>query len=99
MKLLNENEYKIVENLLKEHKEENKEAINEIIIFFDVPVYRDFLQLFYFDRHKYKNRYPDNRSMLQYLCKILFVQESTLYMIRKEIMYKSTMIFYKYKLI
>jgi hypothetical protein len=105
MKLLEKQEYKTIESLLEnydlftEPTEDYLAAMKELIEFFDVPVYRDFLDYFYFNRHKYKNRYPDNRSMFSYLRKILFVQEPTLYMVRKEIVYKSAMLFYKYNVL
>ena len=105
MKLLEKQEYKTIEglltnyNLFTEPTENYLCAMRELIKFFDVDIYRDFLELFYFKRHEYKNRYPDNRSMLRYLSKKLYVQEPTLYMIRKEIVYKSAMIFYKYSIL
>ena len=103
MRLLERNDYKKVENLLKEkqniEEEQYKIAIEEITKFFDVYMYKEFLNLFYFERYKYKNRYSDNRSMMRYLCKKLFTSEPQLYMVRKEIVYKSAMIFYKYNLL
>lgn len=105
MKLLTKSEYNGIEELLRAYKlcaemeEPYKLAMKEIIEFFDKDVYRDFLNIFYFDRYKYINRYADNRSLFNYLCNELYVQESTLYMIRKEIVYKSAMIFYKYNFI
>ena len=100
MRLLEKNEYIQVENLLKNYKlENNQNAMNEIILFFDVPIYKEFLKLFYFERYKYKNRYKDNRSMLRYLTDKLYVSEPQLYMVRKEIVYKSAMVFYKYKIL
>ena len=107
MKLLAKTDYDKVEELLRVYclnavatwEEPYKKAIDEIIEFFNVPVYNKFLELFYFRRNEYKNRYPDNRSMFNYLCQLLYVQEPTLYMMRKEIIYKSAMIFYKYNLI
>ena len=105
MKLLPKEQYDKIEELLKINTdwvtldEPYKTAMKDITQFFDVDVYRDFLKLFYFERYKYKNRCPDNRSMLRYLSKILYVQEPTLYMMRKEIVYKSAMIFYKYSIL
>ena len=105
MKLLNKKEYDFVEDLLKSYNidfptsQEYYFAIKEIIHFFNVPIYKDFLELFYFKRYEYKNRYPDNRSMFTYLSKKLFVQEPTLYMMRKEIVYKSAMILYKHNIL
>lgn len=105
MKLLNKKEYDFVEDFLKSYKIDFPTsstyycAIKEIINFFTVPLYEDFLQLFYFERYNFKNRYPDNRSMFTYLSNKLFVQEPTLYMMRKEIVYKSAMILYKYNIL
>ena len=105
MRLLPKETYSIVEELLRTYKinaipeEPYKLAMNEIIDFFNTPIYREFLELFYFDRHNYLYRYPDNRSMLNYIGSKLFIQENTYYQIRKEIVYKSAMIFYKYGLL
>ena len=105
MKLLTKNEYNSIEELLRAYKlgtdmgEPYKLAMKEIIEFFDKDTYRDFLNIFYFDRYKYINRYADNRSLFNYLCGALFVQEPTLYMIRKEIVYKAAMLFYKYNVL
>lgn len=105
MRLLPKEVYSIVEELLRAYKlnavpeEPYKLALEEIISFFDVPTYREFLDLFYFTRHQYLYRYPDNRSMLNYIGEKLFIQENTYYQIRKEIVYKSAMIFYKYGLL
>ena len=105
MKLLNKPEYDFVEDFLKSYKldfptsQKYYFAMNEIIKFFNVPIYKEFLELFYFERYQYKNRYPDNRSMFTYLSNKLFVREPTLYVIRKEIVYKSAMILYKYDIL
>ena len=101
MKLLSKKDYDFVEYLLRDYfkctsvSDNYKKSIEEIIDFFNVPIYKEFLELFYFKRNEYSNRYPDNRSMLRYLCDKLYVQEPTLYMVRKEIVHKSAMIFYK----
>ena len=102
MRLLSKSEYDTVEELLRaygiaaELEEPFNSAMKELITFFNKSVYKDFLQFFYFDRHKYINRYPDNRSMMTYLCNKLYIQEPTLYIVRREIVYKAAMIFYKY---
>lgn len=101
MKLLPKNDYNAVEELLRVYgiaatmEEPYKKSMEEIIEFFNVPVYKDFLYAFYFNRYQYMNRYNDNRSMMRYLCSQLFVSEDKLYGVRKEIIYKSAMIFYK----
>ena len=102
MKLLNKQEYNTIENILRKNNEDNPvmvKSMREIKEFFDVSPYKEFLQIFYLERNNYNNRYPDNRSLLRYLSKKLYVQEPTLYIIRKEIVYKATMIFYKYGII
>lgn len=111
MRLLSKNEYKRVEELLRswrgyEEKAELKsgesyygKAIKEIVDFFHDDIYSKFIKIFYFDRKDYKNRYPDNRSLFKYLEEKLFVQEPTLYVMRKDIVYKAAMIFYKYRLL
>lgn len=104
MKLLNKKDYKAVENLLRSYRTNDNlsdtylKAINEIINFFNYEIYKEFLEIFYFERHQFKNRYPDNRTLFSYLSTKLFLREPTLYVIKKEIVYKSAMIFYKYRL-
>lgn len=101
MKLLSKENYDKVEKYLREYKGYNVKtieyikSIEEIINFFVETPYKDFLNIFYFDRREYKNRYPSNRLLFRHLCKTLYLQEPTLYIIRKEIVYKSAMIFYK----
>ena len=105
MKLLGKKEYNFVEQTLRtfglatQLEEPFESAKKEIVEFFNISPYDEFLQLFYFNRHEYRNRYRDNRSMFTFLCKKLYVQESTLYMMRKEIVYKSAMILYKYNIL
>lgn len=105
MKLLPRPKYNMIEELLrtyeiaKELDEPFEKAIEEIVKFFDVPIYKEFLQLFYFERHKFINRFPDSRSMMNYLKDKLYISETQVYTIRKEIVYKSAMIFYKYNII
>jgi len=105
MRLLSNKDCKIVDNLLRAYntnipKTENySKAMEEIIAFFDIEIYKQFLDVYYFNRFKYKNRCPDNRSLFAYLMTLLYLQEPTLFAIRKEIRYKSAMIFYKYGLI
>lgn len=105
MKLLTKSEYNGIEELLRAYKlceemeEPYKLAMKEIIEFFDKDVYKEFLNIFYFNRYKYINRYKDNRSLFSYLCSKLYVQEPTLYIIRKEIVYKAAMVFYKYNVL
>ena len=74
-------------------------AVSELAEFFSDEPYKTFLDVFYINRYSYKNRFPSNRSLFKYLSKTLYVQEPTLYIMRKEIIYKSAMIFYKYKII
>lgn len=105
MKLLSNDEYKKIELLLMDSKNvvandnKLKTAIEEIKSFFTIPIYSEFLDIFYINRKNYKNRYCSNRSLFRYLSRKLYIQESTLYAIRKEIIYKSAMIFYKYDII
>lgn len=105
MKLLPKNDYNIVEELLRVYnicatmEEPYKRSMEEIIEFFNVPIYKDFLEKFYLTRYEYLNRYTDNRSMIRYLCSILYVSEDQLYKVRREIIYKSAMVFYKNNLL
>lgn len=101
MKLLSNEIYNKVETLLREYHNcdntiiEYIKSINEIKQFFNNSPYKEFIQIFYFDRHKYRYRYPSNRMLFAYLCNLLHLEEPTLYNIRREIVYKSAMIFYK----
>ena len=98
MRLLPKKECKKIEEILRTSDSNNadiKKAVKEIKDFFEVEIYADFLKLFYFERYKYINRYIDNRSMMKYLSERLYSAESQLYVVRKEIIYKSAMIFYK----
>lgn len=102
MKLLSSNEYKKVEYFLRNYTQfENltnnmNNAIMEIKDFFNIPLYKELLDVFYIHRYDYKNRYPTNATLFSYLSEKLNLQEPTLYVMRKEIVYKSAMIFYKY---
>lgn len=104
MKLLTTNEYKKVESYLKNYYKymnriiEYDKAIKEINSFFKNSIYRTVLEVFYIYRNDYKNRYPSNSAIFKYLSAKLYIQEPTLYAIKKEIIYKSAMVFYKYSL-
>lgn len=105
MRILSIRTYHEVENLLRDSYKESDadknyiEAIAEIKNFFNKTPYKDFLNIFYLERHLYKNRYPSDRVLFTHLCRQLYLQEPTLYVIKKEIIYKSAMIFYKRNLI
>ena len=105
MRLLERNDYITVENYLKEYKIKKvddttyKKAFKELIEFFSESPYKDFLTEFYFNRYNYKYRYSSNRLMFKFLSEKLFLEEPTLYAIRKEIVYKAAMIFYKYDML
>lgn len=105
MRLLKRTDYLAVENYLKDYKIKNnddikyKKAFKELIEFFSESPYKEFLTEFYFNRHDYKYRYPSNRLMFKFLSEKLFLEEPTLYAIRKEIVYKAAMIFYKYDIL
>ena len=103
MKLLTNDDYNKVEYYLTQYNKiiDNctyDKALTDIITFFNDYNYRILLETFYLYRGNYKNRYPSNSSIFRYLSKKLYVQEPTLYAMRKEIIYKSAMIFYKYDL-
>lgn len=105
MQLLKNCEYKLVEDLLKNYSKNNNsnetysKALAEIIEFFNIDNYKEVLNMFYIHRYEYKYRYPSNRDISRYLVKKLYLEESTIYKMRKEIIYKSAMIFYKYNII
>ena len=104
MKLLTKSEYDKVEELLRAYginatwEEPYKSAINEIIEFFGKDIYKQFLDIFYFKRYTYKNRYPNNSDLFLYLSEKLYVQQPTLYIMRKEIVYKAAMVFFKFNI-
>lgn len=105
MRLLEKDVLKKVERLLSEYNrtelrpKQYEDAMNEIITFFDEPIYRDVLDVYYIRRNEYKNRYSNNHSILLYLHNKLYVQMPTLYLIRKEIVYKAAMIFFEYGIV
>ena len=109
MRLLTKNEYKQIENLLyeygqnkddKKYTECMKNAFKEIEEFFEnSPPHLYFLHTYYFDRYKYKNRYPNNASLLKKICKDLYIEQPTGYIIKRELIYKIAIIFYKNKVI
>lgn len=102
MKLLDKETYKKVEKFLYNYKEDKNDftknkVYNEIITFFSVSsLYTEFLNIFYLNRFDFKNRYPTNSSLFLYLKTKLYIEEPTLYVVRKDIIYKSAMILYKY---
>ncbi len=99
MRLLTNNEYKKIENLLYENNSDNISiqcSIREITNFFKGTEYHEyFLTKYYFNRNQYKNRYPKNSMFFKQICKELYIEEPTLYIIKKEVIYKAAMIFYK----
>ena len=105
MKLLTKKECNDIENLLKNHNldktasDEYIKAIKEIKDFFNNHDYKYFLEVFYFYRNNYINRYPSNRLLFKYLRQKLYLEESTLYAMRRQIIYKSAMVFYKYNIL
>ena len=104
MKLLTINEYKKIEYLLRNYDEKIEfedytKAIEELKQFFNKNDYDKLLTLFYLDRNKYKYRLPTNETIFIYLSEQLHIPKPTLYLMRKEIVYKSAMVFYKYNLI
>lgn len=105
MKLLNKTEYMEVERTLRTINqnetttESRANAVDEIVKFFKDSPYAEFLEIFYLNRHNYKHRFPTNRQLFRYISNKLYLQESTLYLMRKEIVYKSAMIFYKYNVL
>ena len=105
MKLLTKNEYSAIEELLRAYdlcgtmEEPYKKAMEEIIHFFNKDLYKEFLDIFYLHRYQYIHRYPSNSDLFVYLSQKLFVQQPTLYVMRKEIIYKAGMVFYKYQIL
>lgn len=103
MKLLNNTEYRFVEKMLRNSYMYSPTSklnviIQELFSFFDNQQYTDFISIFYIERYMYKNRYANNRALFQFLSRKLAIPESTLYLMRREIVYKSAMLFYKHSL-
>lgn len=105
MKLLPKEEYKKVEELLRTFglcasiEEPYKSAMNDIIEFFNDKEYGMLLDIFYLNRYKYVNRLPTNEMIFIYLSSKLNIPKPTLYLMRKEMVYKAAMIFYKYDIL
>lgn len=99
MKLLTNNVYKKVEKLLYNYKNTTDEIIKKSLIelseFFNGTDHMYFLEHYYYYRDDYKNRCPKNSTLFDYICKKLYIEKPTLYIIKKEVIYKATMIFYK----
>ena len=108
MKLLSKNKYEEIENILYNYEQNiyNKQniidSISELEEFFEnSPPHIYFLKTYYFNRYKYKNRYPknDNVGLFKKICKDLYIEIPTGYLIKKELIYKTAMIFYKNEVI
>lgn len=102
MKLLTKTKYKEIENILYKYNKEYKKnilitkSITEVLEFFNSsPPHLYFLDMYYFKREKYKNRYPDNSALFKKLCRDLYIVESTGYDVKRELIYKIAMVFYK----
>lgn len=80
MKLLTNDEYKKIEKILYNNKETAGiiyNSIENVKQFFSGRPHIYFLENYYLNRDKYKNRYPSNSSMLRKICKDLYIQEPT----------------------
>lgn len=102
MKLLTNDEYKMIENYLYEYNPlalyndiKIKNSIEEVKEFFEDRPHKYFLEKYYLERKDYVNRYPSNSSFLKKICKDLYIEEPTGYRVKQELIYKTAMIFYK----
>lgn len=99
MKLISNETYQKIEgilyNCLGTTDLNIKKSIDSLNNFFKDTDHLYFLQNYYYNRDSCKNRYPRNSLLFRKICKDLFIEESTLYIIKKEIIYKAAMIFYK----
>ena len=99
MKLLTKEIYDRVENILLNYKntvDENiRKSLVELSMFFKGTDHMYFIQHYYYCREDYKNRYPRDSNLFEYICKKLYIEKPTLYIIKKEVIYKAAMIFYK----
>lgn len=100
MRLLPKSEYKKIENIL--YNSENIDDINiqnslaELNAFFENSLWHKyFLEKYYYSRYQYKNRFAKNSDFFKYICTELYIEEPTLYIVKREILYKAAMIFYK----
>ena len=98
MKLLTNDVYKKVEKLLYNYKNTTDEIIKKSLIelseFFNGTDHMYFIEHYYYI-DDYKNRCPKNSNLFDYICKKLYIEKPTLYIIKKEVIYKAAMIFYE----
>lgn len=99
MKLLTNEVYRKIENLLYSRNiivnTNTLAALKKLEDFFKGTDHMYFLKNYYYDRKNYKNRYPKNSMLFKQICKELYIEEPTLYIIKKEVIYKAAMIFYE----
>lgn len=99
MKLIDKKVYEEIEKLLvagkNADKKEVQESLQELNAFFKGTNHYNFLKTYYYERHKYKYRYPRKEDLFKKVYRDLYVEEPTLYQIKKEVIYKAAMIFYK----
>lgn len=99
MKLLTNDIYKRVEKILYNYKnitdENTKMGLIELGKFFNGTDHMYFIENYYYKRDDYRNRCPKNSTLFEYICKKLYIEKPTLYIIKKEVIYKAAMIFYK----
>lgn len=99
MKLIDNETYQKIEGILYNCLTTNdlnvKKSIESLNNFFKETDHLYFLQNYYYRRNLYTNRYPRNSLLFKKICKDLYIEEPTLYIIKKEVIYKAAMIFYK----
>lgn len=99
MKLLSKETYKKIEKILYDAHETTDpkvtKALEALNNFFKGSEHEEFLNTYYYNRHKYNNRCPKNSMLFKKICNQLYIEEPTLYIIKKEVIYKAAMIFYK----
>jgi len=100
MKLIDKATYKEIELILLNAQNEDlpdntKQALKELHDFFYGSLHYEFIKAYYFNRYKYKYSCPNVADLFKKIYHDLYIEEPTLYQIKKEVIYKAAMIFYK----
>lgn len=99
MKLLTNEIYGKIEGILYNYwnttNENVKKSLVELGKFFNGTDHMYFIENYYYNRQNYKNRCPKDSMLFDQICKDLYIEKPTLYIIKKEVIYKMAMILYK----
>lgn len=100
MKLVDKDTYREIETILENAYQPNlpdyiKLSLHELDNFFGGTTHYEFMKRYYYERDQYKYRYAKKKALFKKIYRELYVEEPTLYQIKKEVIYKAAMIFYK----